>query len=114
MLRAANDRVQLGPDLRIRAAIELVFRKFREVGSIRQVLIWLRQEQIELPSIVYGAEGRQVVWNLPGYHALNKMLRNPAYGGAYPMAAPKLLPASRTVAKRISRISASNSRIGRS
>ena len=47
------------------------------------MLIWLHQERIELPAVLYGPEGRSVVWKLPGYHALNKMLRNPTYGGAY-------------------------------
>ena len=82
-LRAPNDRVQLDADRRIREAIALVFRKFRELGSVRQVHLWLRQEQIELPSVLYGPEGRSVIWNLPAYHALNKILTNPVYGGAY-------------------------------
>lgn len=82
-VRARNDRIELDPDLRIREAVALVFRKFSEFGSIRQVLIWLRQERIELPSMQYGSEGRSTVWKLPGYHAVNKMLRNPVYGGAY-------------------------------
>jgi DNA invertase Pin-like site-specific DNA recombinase len=82
-LRARNDRIELDPDQRIREAVGLVFRRFREIGSIRQVLLGLRQERIELPAVVYGPEGRGVVWQLPGYHAVNKMLRNPTYGGAY-------------------------------
>lgn len=82
-LRARNDRLELDPDRRIREAIALVFRTFRALGSIRQVLIWLRQERIELPSGPYGPEGRHVVWRLPGYQILNKMLRNPIYAGAY-------------------------------
>lgn len=82
-LRVCNDRIELDSDLRIREAIGLVFRKFREFGSIRQVLIWLHQERIELPSVRYGPEGRSILWKLPGYHAVNKMLRNPVYGGAY-------------------------------
>ena len=82
-LRTRNDRIELDPDRRIREAIGLVFGQFRELGSIRQVLLWLRQERIELPAVLYGPEGRSVVWKLPGYHALNKMLRNPIYAGAY-------------------------------
>ncbi len=82
-LRARNDRVELDPDERIRAAIGLVFRQFRELGSIRQVLLWLHQERIELPSVTYGPEGRGVTWKLPGYHAVNTMLHNPTYAGAY-------------------------------
>ncbi|WP_276968420.1 recombinase family protein, partial [Metallibacterium scheffleri] len=69
-VRAPNDRVEMDPDRRIRKAIELVFRKFRQFGSVRQVLLWLRQERIELPSIVYGATGRAVIWKLPIYNVV--------------------------------------------
>jgi excisionase family DNA binding protein len=82
-VRAANDRIEMDPDRRIRKAIELVFRKFRRFGSVRQVLLWLRQERIELPAIVYGAEGRAVRWKLPVYNVLHHILTNPIYGGAY-------------------------------
>jgi DNA invertase Pin-like site-specific DNA recombinase len=83
-LRGRNDRIELDPDQRIREAIGPVFRKFHELGSIRQVMIWLRQERIELPAVLhYGPDGRCVLWQLPSYHPVNKMLRNPVYGGAY-------------------------------
>ena len=49
--RQTDDRVEMDPDKRVRKAISLVFVKFRELGSIRQVLLWLRQESIELPSV---------------------------------------------------------------
>src|SRR5690348_16959388 len=54
-VRAPDDRLEIDPDRRIRKAIDLVFRKFRQFGSVRQVLMWLRQERTELPSVVYGA-----------------------------------------------------------
>jgi DNA invertase Pin-like site-specific DNA recombinase len=82
-LRGHRDRVDLDPDQRVREAIGMVFRKFRELGSIRQVMVWLHQERIELPAAQYGPEGRTVVWQVPSYHPLNRMLRNPVYGGAY-------------------------------
>lgn len=82
-VRAANDRIEMDPDRRVRKAIELVFRKFSRFGSVRQVLLWLRQERIELPAIVYGAEGRAVRWKLPVYNVLHHILTNPIYGGAY-------------------------------
>jgi DNA invertase Pin-like site-specific DNA recombinase len=82
-LRTADDRVEIDPDKRVREAISLVFVKFRELGSMRQVLLWLRQESIELPSVTYGAEGRAVVWKLPVYATILKFLTNPIYGGAY-------------------------------
>lgn len=82
-LRTRHNPIERDPDRRIREAIDRVFRKFRELGSIRQVLIWLRQERIELPAVQYAPEGRTVIWRLPGYHFLNKMLPNPIYAEAY-------------------------------
>ena len=37
-------------DQRVQQAMELVFRKFKELGSVRQVLLWYRQENICLPA----------------------------------------------------------------
>ena len=42
-LRGADDRLEKDPDRRIREALSLVFRKFDEIGSVRQVALWLRQ-----------------------------------------------------------------------
>src|SRR5436189_1854732 len=47
-VRAEGDRLEQDPDQRVREAIALVFRRFRELGTVRQVLMWLRQERIEL------------------------------------------------------------------
>jgi len=82
-VRAPNDRVEMDPDRRISKAIELVFRKFRQFGSVRQVLVWLRQERIELPAVVYGPAGRAVIWKLPIYNVVHHILTNPIYAGAY-------------------------------
>src|SRR5690349_3627009 len=53
-LRGAGDRLEQDPDRRIREALSLVFRKFGEIGSVRQVALWLRQEGLtcRLPSMV--------------------------------------------------------------
>ena len=45
--RGADDRLEQDPDLRIREALSLVFRKFGEIGSVRQLVPWLRQERID-------------------------------------------------------------------
>jgi DNA invertase Pin-like site-specific DNA recombinase len=82
-VRVPNNRIEIDPDRRIREALGLVFQKFRELGSVRQVLLWIRQENIELPAVTYGQEGRHVVWRLPIYNTVLKMLSNPTYGGAY-------------------------------
>lgn len=82
-LRTGRDRIDRDPDLRVRQAIEIVFRKFREFHSARQVLLWLRQERIELPVSQYGREGHSICWKLPVYHTILRFLTNPIYAGAY-------------------------------
>jgi excisionase family DNA binding protein len=78
-----HDRIERDPDLRVREAIGLVFRKFAEFQSIRQVHLWLRQEQIRLPAVDHGPDGPRTVWKLPVYNTVHHMLTNPVYGGAY-------------------------------
>ena len=65
LLRTRDDRCELDPDRRIRRSIGLVFEKFEQLGSIRQVLLWFRQEGVELPAVEYGPFGHGVVWKLP-------------------------------------------------
>ena len=81
--RGADDRLEQDPDRRICEALSLVFRKFAEIGSVRQLALWLRQEGIELPTAVYGPQGRTAQWGPPRYHALHRLLTNPIYAGAY-------------------------------
>src|SRR6201993_922798 len=52
--RGANDRLEQDPDLRVREALSLVFRKFSEIGSVRQLALWLRQGGLPLPVVVPG------------------------------------------------------------
>lgn len=82
-VRGVDERIDKDPDQRIRETIELVFRKFRELGSVRQVTLWLRQEHIELPVSNYATGVRQVVWKPASYAMLHRLLTNPIFGGAY-------------------------------
>lgn len=68
------------PDQHQRDAIDLVFRMFRELRSIRQVYLWFRDRGLEIP--VRGP-GRDIVWRVPGLTLLHPMLGNPIYAGAY-------------------------------
>jgi excisionase family DNA binding protein len=82
-VRIRHDRIAMDPDLRVREVISLVFRKFAEFQSVRQVHLWLRQEQIRLPAIEISEAGQRVVWKLPVYSTVLRLLTNPIYGGAY-------------------------------
>jgi DNA invertase Pin-like site-specific DNA recombinase len=80
---AHEERIEKDPDRRVQQAIELVFKRFALLQSIRQVHRWLRQENIALPSTAYGSQGRRIVWKLPVYMTVHGMLTNPIYAGAY-------------------------------
>ena len=82
-VRVAGDRIEKDPDLRIQAALSVVFQQFDRLGSVRQVLLWFRQERMQLPAVSYGPEGRSIVWKLPVYSTLLNLLTNPIYAGAY-------------------------------
>ena len=77
-----NEKIELDSDLRVQNAIQLVFRKFEELGSARQVLLWFWEEQITLPTIGYTANKR-AQWTKPLKHAVLSILKNPCYAGAY-------------------------------
>jgi excisionase family DNA binding protein len=82
-VRSEDDRIELDPDRRIREALGAVFARFAQTGSVRQVLLWFRQERVELPAAVYDEGRRSVIWRLPSYNTVLKILTNPVYAGAY-------------------------------
>jgi len=82
-VKGPDDRIEKDPDARIRSTLDLIFRKFAELGSVRQVYFWLDQQQIELPVARGPEEGREIVWLPARYHAVLSVLKNPVYAGAY-------------------------------
>lgn len=82
-VKTDDGRLEKTPDRRVRDAIALVFAKFTELQTVRQVLVWARQNQILLPAIVPGSGERAPGWKLPVYHTLHCILTNPIYAGAY-------------------------------
>ena len=82
-VRRGSDRIEKDPDLRVREALALVFRKFAELQSVRQVHVWFRQERITLPAVLYGHGDRRLEWKAPVYNTIHHILTNPIYAGAY-------------------------------
>ena len=82
-VKVGRDRIEKNPDERVRDALQLVFSKFAEFQSARQVHIWLRDEGIELPVKSRDGEARGIVWRLPAYNIVHNILTNPIYAGAY-------------------------------
>ena len=65
-VKVGRDRIEKNPDKRVQEAMQLVFTKFAELQSARQVHIWLRDEGIELPVKSRQGEAHGVVWRLAG------------------------------------------------
>jgi excisionase family DNA binding protein len=78
-----DNRIEKDADRRVQDAISVVFRKFEELQSIRQVLLWFRQESILVPTILPMRGKQPIGWKAPVYHTLHHMLTNPVYAGSY-------------------------------
>lgn len=82
-VKGSDERIEKDPDRRITSTIDLIFRKFAELSSVRQVYFWLDQQRIQLPVARGTEEMREVVWQPARYHAVLSVLKNPVYAGAY-------------------------------
>ncbi|HEY6371914.1 MAG TPA: recombinase family protein [Candidatus Sulfotelmatobacter sp.] len=82
-IKGTEDRIEKDPDARIRSAIDLIFSKFAEMGSVRQVFFWLDRQKIQLPIAKGPEEMHEIVWRPARYHAVLSVLKNPIYAGAY-------------------------------
>jgi DNA invertase Pin-like site-specific DNA recombinase len=71
------------PDRRVQEAISLVFRKFMELGSVRQVLMWFIEHDLTLPARNRTPTGDETIWRRPRYAMVHTILTGPIYGGAY-------------------------------
>jgi DNA invertase Pin-like site-specific DNA recombinase len=77
----ADGEVLFDPDEAITNAVRTVFEKFTELGSIRQVWIWFRSQNLMFPSRAHPRA--EVRWISATYHALHGVLNSPVYAGAY-------------------------------
>ncbi len=81
-VKSANAVLSIDPDRRVQKAISLVFSKFRELGSIRQVYNWFIDKQVDIPVATY-KNGSRLEWKSPSINVLGNLLKNPIYAGAY-------------------------------
>jgi DNA invertase Pin-like site-specific DNA recombinase len=76
-------KIEIDPDEHVAETIHLVFAKFRELGSARQVFLWLRQAGLKMPVVLRNVDVYKLVWKAPAYHSVMQILHNPLYAGAY-------------------------------
>jgi DNA invertase Pin-like site-specific DNA recombinase len=79
-IKTEDQRLEKDPDRRVQEAVQLVLAKFLELGTARQVLLWLLEHGLQLP--VVNARG-EVHWTRPAYSTVHQILSNPVYAGAY-------------------------------
>lgn len=71
------------PDLRVQEAVRVIFARFRQYGSARQVLLSLATEQMHFPRPSDGKKLVNVEWTPIRYRSIISILKNPFYAGAY-------------------------------
>ena len=72
--------ILIDPDEAVRGAIQTIFDRFAELGSVRQVWLWMRREGVQFPLRRWEGELR---WVTPTYHQIHSVLESPVYAGAY-------------------------------
>ena len=77
----ADGEILLDGDEAIRGAIQTIFDRFAEMGSVRQVWLWMRREGVQFPMRRFAHGENQ--WSTPTYHQIHSVLESPVYAGAY-------------------------------
>jgi DNA invertase Pin-like site-specific DNA recombinase len=75
--------IEMTPDREVQEAIRGVFFQFERLGTLRQVLLWYHQERVALPVVRLDGGVESVLWQLPNYQYLLRILKNPTYAGAF-------------------------------
>jgi len=73
----------IDPNLQLQEVIRLIFVRFRELGSARQVLLSLRAQQVHFPRPSDGRTLTHFDWIPVRYRNVISVLKNPFYAGAY-------------------------------
>ena len=71
------------PDARLQEVIRLIFTRFQQLGSARQVLLSMRAEQVHFPRPSDGRTLTHFDWTPIRYRNVISVLKNPFYAGVY-------------------------------
>ena len=65
----------MAPDARIAGVIRLLFDKFKELGSARQVLLWAQDQGLQLPiTRLNNSSVCKIDWRRAAYHTMLTIL----------------------------------------
>lgn len=83
-VRRPSGEVVLDPDEQVQQVVELIFRKFEELGTLNAVLRYLVKQNIQIGVRVHsGTNKGELEWRRANRPTLQNLLKNPAYAGAY-------------------------------
>ena len=82
-VKTDGQRLEKDPDRRVQKVLELMFRKFMELGTVRQTMLWFLEHSIELPVRHFGINGWHTEWKRATFHAVIRILKDPIYAGVY-------------------------------
>lgn len=82
-VKTSDQRLEKDADTRVQHAIQLVFAKFFELGSARQVAMWFIEQRLDLPAKRQGVTGWETWWRRTAYRNVISILTEPTYAGAY-------------------------------
>lgn len=76
-----DGEVRMHDDNGVTGVLRAVFERFAEMGSVRQVWLWLRSQKLRWP--LQSSTLREITWVVPTYTKIHQVLTNPVYAGAY-------------------------------
>lgn len=77
----ADGEVRMHDDQAVLGVLRVVFDRFAEMGSVRQVWLWLRTQNLKWP--LQSSTLPEITWVVPTYTKIHQVLTNPVYAGAY-------------------------------
>jgi DNA invertase Pin-like site-specific DNA recombinase len=83
-VRRPSGEVTFDPDEQVQHVVQLIFRKFEELGTLNAVLQYLVRHHIQLGiRLRSGLSKGELEWHRPNRMTLQNLLKNPIYAGAY-------------------------------
>jgi DNA invertase Pin-like site-specific DNA recombinase len=83
-MRRLSGEVTFDPDEQVQHVVRLIFRKFKELGTVNAVLDYLVANNIQMGfRLRVGSQKGSLEWRRPTRGTIRDVLRNPIYAGAY-------------------------------
>ncbi|HQY22135.1 MAG TPA: recombinase family protein [Gammaproteobacteria bacterium] len=72
------------PNLQVQERMNYIFKLFAQLGIARRVLLVLKNENLKIPTKVWGGpQHGQLIWKEASLGSIMRLLKNPSYAGVY-------------------------------